>query len=115
MGAEQLIVNSSSIIIICTINSAPPPPTKLEYPDYYKFYVPNVCTKKQRFCNTLHSAQLLLLEENTNGDDAMINVASLLLMLLALPSCVAFIVLHYPRRTADIRDGGSTQVRIVVL
>ena len=74
MRAEQLMINSSSIIS---------PPTELEYPDYYNFYVPNVCTKKLRFCNTLHSAQLL--EENTNGEDAMINAASLLLMLLALP------------------------------
>ena len=104
MRAEQLMMNNSSIIS---------PPTELEYPDYYNFYVPNVCTKKLRFCNTLHSAQLL--EENINDDDAMINAASLLLILLALPSCVAVIVLHYPRRTADIRDGGSRQVKIVVL
>ena len=107
MRAEQLMINSSSIIIICTIHRAPPPPpTELEYPDYYNFYVPNVCTKKLRFCNTLHSAQLL--EENINDDDAMINAASLLLILLALPSCVAVIVLHYPRlaQTLEMEDQG---------
>ena len=111
MRAEQLMINSSNIIIICTIDSAsPPPPTELEYPDYYNFYVPNVCTKKLRFCNTLHSAQLL--EENTNGEDAMINAASLLLMLLALPLVLlslSYIIRGGPQ-TLEMEDQGKLEL-----